>query len=140
MTDSYSGFQPVPLEITLIINQDEDEEFRDKQARQLLKFCQDWPSIKEAQLATEGAPEDSRVAEATIAGQILVSVAPTLVSDFINHFKSWIQMANPKPIKIKVGDREAEFHDNIDEAQLAAWFKAMEATPGGEKGKSEDEG
>lgn len=118
-----------PIVVTLIINPDEDDDTRDQQARQLLAQCRDWQSVSKAQLATEPPPAHSKVMDMAAVGQIVTEVAPALISDFINQCKAWLQVSSAKPIKIKVGDREAEFPADTDPQQLEQWFLAVQASP-----------
>ena len=139
MTESSSA-NPPALQLTLMLAQDDDSEYRDTKARQLLNLCNDWPGVEQAQLAADAAPEATRAMEAVVSGQLLLKLAPAMLQEFFRYCRQWLGTADAGRVSIKVGDKEAEFPANTSEEQLKAWVRALQASPKALQGETQDEG
>ncbi|WP_019604113.1 hypothetical protein [Teredinibacter turnerae] len=122
------GDKNVVIQLTLLVNQNDDDDFRDLHARQLLDQCRDWPSVNNAYLATEAPPEHSKVAELVAVGQIVTDIAPVLIKDFINHCKAWLQSSDASRVSIKLADREVEIPADMDPEKLEKLVLALQAS------------
>ena len=117
------------LRLTLILKQNDDDDFRDLQARQLLEQCREWPSVNNAYLATEVPPEHSKVAELVAVGQIITDIAPGLIKDFLNQCKAWLQNTDSERVIVKIGDKEMDIPADMDPETLKNQILALQASP-----------
>ncbi len=98
--------QNKPLKLTLVVAPDEeDDNYRDEQARLLRDLIEDQIDGAEAELVTGGSlPKGVRAGEVITAGVIALALLPITVKALLELLRDW----GNRRYKIKVGDIEVE--------------------------------
>ncbi len=99
-----------PLNITLIVNPDEDDEdYRDGLARELRRECEELDGVIEAELARGGeAPDGARAGELIEIGKVAIEALPGVLAPLIVAVQAWMLRDKGRTTRIKVGDTELE--------------------------------
>ncbi len=119
------------LSITLIINPDDDSDYRDRLTRELLQNCHDWPGIADARLAGQGAPvAGARAGDIVSAGQLLMEVLPPFFQGVMEQVGRWLERGADTPrVKIQIGERVVDMPADTSPERLRAWCEALQSPP-----------
>ena len=100
---------PAELFIEVLLEEGHEAEL-DELTRQLKAEVQDL-SVDSVEEVTNGsAPDGTKAVDITIIGQMVVTLAPTIIPPLFELLKSWVERkpSTPVKIKVKIGKRTAQ--------------------------------
>jgi hypothetical protein len=131
MSDFNSENLPVDVFVQLSLGETADTEELDEMARQLQSDISELNVDAVEPVSGGAAPQGTKSAEMVQAGQLLVTLAPTVIPPLFDLIKSWTarRPATPVKVKLKVGHKTADLEYDpatTTPAQLAALVKGLE--------------
>lgn len=116
-----------PLNITLIVNPDEDDEdYRDRLARELRRECEELDGVIEAELARGGeAPDGARAGELIEIGKVAIAALPGVLAPLIVAVQAWMLRDKGRTTRIKVGDTELEIPVKMSPQEVLEFIERL---------------